>query len=203
MVKKISQNEFNEVTASEVAVIDFSATWCGPCKMLAPVLEEVSEEYAGKVNFFNVDVDENPDLAMQYKIMNIPALVVLKKGEKVDTQVGFAPKENIVELTYTQYITMMVMWEHKEMNVKELGEHLYLDSGTLTPVLKKLEQKGWVKRNRAKEDERVLIVTLTAEGEKLRDKAVEIPQKVGGCVCLDQEEAASLYKILYKILGNM
>ena len=86
MVKKISQNEFNEVTASEVAVIDFSATWCGPCKMLAPVLEEVSEEYAGKVNFFNVDVDENPDLAMQYKIMNIPALVVLKKGEKVDTQ---------------------------------------------------------------------------------------------------------------------
>ena len=234
MVKKISQNEFNEVTASEVAVIDFSATWCGPCKMLAPVLEEVSEEYAGKVNFFNVDVDENPDLAMQYKIMNIPALVVLKKGEKVDTQVGFAPKENIVDalklekqlcfplyavskeivkkykpfldeldLTYTQYITMMVMWEHKEMNVKELGEHLYLDSGTLTPVLKKLEQKGWVKRNRAKEDERVLIVTLTTEGEKLRDKAVEIPQKVGGCVCLDQEEAASLYKILYKILGNM
>ena len=95
MVKKISQNEFNEVTASEVAVIDFSATWCGPCKMLAPVLDEVSEEYAGKVNFFNVDVDENPDLAMQYKIMNIPALVVLKKGEKVDTQVGFAPKENI------------------------------------------------------------------------------------------------------------
>ena len=60
-----------------------------------------------------------------------------------------------------------------------------------------------MKRNRAKEDERVLIVTLTAEGEKLRDKAVEIPQKVGGCVCLDQEEAASLYKILYKILGNM
>ena len=67
MVKKISQNEFNEVTASEVAVIDFSATWCGPCKMLAPVLEEVSEEYAGKVNFFNVDVDENPDLAMLFE----------------------------------------------------------------------------------------------------------------------------------------
>ena len=91
MVKKISQNEFNEVTASEVAVIDFSATWCGPCKMLAPVLEEVSEEYAGKVNFFNVDVDENPDLAMQYKM-----------GEKVDTQVGFAPKENIVEFIKKQ-----------------------------------------------------------------------------------------------------
>lgn len=105
----------------------------------------------------------------------------------------YKPYLDELDLTYTQYITMMVMWEHKEMNVKELGEHLYLDSGTLTPVLKKLEQKGWVKRNRAKEDERVLIVTLTAEGERLRDKAVEIPQKVGGCVCLDQEEAASLY----------
>ena len=115
----------------------------------------------------------------------------------------YKPYLDELDLTYTQYITMMVMWEHKEMNVKELGEHLYLDSGTLTPVLKKLEQKGWVKRNRAKEDERVLIVTLTAEGEKLRDKPVQIPQKVGGCVCLDQEEAASLYKILYKILGNM
>ena len=112
----------------------------------------------------------------------------------------YKPFLDELDLTYTQYITMMVMWEHKEMNVKELGEHLYLDSGTLTPVLKKLEQKGWVKRNRAKEDERVLIVTLTTEGEKLRDKAVEIPQKVGVCVCLDQEEAASLYKILYKII---
>lgn len=102
MVKKISQNEFSEATASEVAVIDFSATWCGPCKMLAPVLEEVSEEYAGKVNFFNVDVDENPDLAMQYKIMNIPALLMLKKGEKADMQIGFAPKEKIVEFLEKQ-----------------------------------------------------------------------------------------------------
>ena len=80
----------------------------------------------------------------------------------------YKPFLDELDLTYTQYITMMVMWEHKEMNVKELGEHLYLDSGTLTPVLKKLEQKGWVKRNRAKEDERVLIVTLTTEGEKLK-----------------------------------
>lgn len=62
----------------------------------------------------------------------------------------YKPYLDELDLTYTQYITMMVMWEHKEMNVKELGEHLYLDSGTLTPVLKKLEQKGWVKRNRAK-----------------------------------------------------
>ena len=98
----ITDVQYDEVISKGVVVIDFFANWCGPCKMLAPVLEEVSEEYAGKVNFFNVDVDENPDLAMQYKIMNIPALVVLKKGEKVDTQVGFAPKENIVEFIKNQ-----------------------------------------------------------------------------------------------------
>ena len=95
MVKKISQNEFHEAEACEVAIIDFSATWCGPCKMLAPVLEEVSEEYAGKVNFFNIDVDENVDIAMKYRVASIPALLVLKKGAKADMQVGFVPKEEL------------------------------------------------------------------------------------------------------------
>ena len=102
MLKEVESTEFNELVGNGLVLVDFFSTTCGPCKMLAPVLEEVSEEYAGKVNFFNVDVDENPDLAMQYKIMNIPALVVLKKGEKVDTQVGFAPKENIVEFIKKQ-----------------------------------------------------------------------------------------------------
>ena len=95
MVKKISEKEFAEVREKEVAVIDFSATWCGPCKMLAPVLEEVSEELAGSVAFYNIDVDENPDLAQQYNITSIPALVVLKNGDKQDVQVGFQPKEAI------------------------------------------------------------------------------------------------------------
>ena len=95
MVKKISQNEFHEAEACDVAIIDFSATWCGPCKMLAPVLEEVSEQYAEKVDFFNIDVDENSDIAMKYRIASIPALVVLKKGVKVDMQVGFVPKEEL------------------------------------------------------------------------------------------------------------
>ena len=80
----------------------------------------------------------------------------------------YKPFLDELNLTYTQYITMMVMWEHKSMNVKELGEYLYLDSGTLTPVLKKLEQKGWLVRKRDARDERVLNVSLTQEGEELK-----------------------------------
>lgn len=114
----------------------------------------------------------------------------------------YKPFLDQIDLTYTQYLAMMVLWEHKEMNVKELGERLYLDSGTLTPVLKKLEQKGYISRNRAKEDERVLEVTLTKTGEKLREKALEIPAKIGKCVQLNEEEAKTMYKLLYKILGK-
>lgn len=103
MVTKIVGNVIPEEAKSGVAVIDFSATWCGPCKMLAPVLDEVAEELADKMNFFNADVDENPSLAEKYNIMNIPALVIIKDGEKVDMQVGFQPKENLVK-AFTKYI---------------------------------------------------------------------------------------------------
>ena len=93
MVKKITQDEFKAMDKSGISVLDFNATWCGPCKMLAPVLEEVSEDLAGQANFYSIDTDENPDLAREYGIMNIPAIVVLKDGEKVDMNVGFVPKE--------------------------------------------------------------------------------------------------------------
>ena len=106
-----------------------------------------------------------------------------------------------IDLTYTQYITMMVLWEYKEMNVKELGLHLFLDSGTLTPVLKKLEQKEYITRTRNDKDERVLNVAITPKGEALKEKAVTIPEKIGGCVPLSQEDAAKLYEILHKMLG--
>lgn len=96
MVKKISEKEFAQVMENEVAVIDFSAAWCMPCKMLAPVLEEVSEELDGKVSFYNVDVDDNPGLAQQYGIAHIPAIVVLKNGVKQDMQVGFQPKDALI-----------------------------------------------------------------------------------------------------------
>ena len=101
----------------------------------------------------------------------------------------YKPFLDELDLTYTQYITMMVLWEEKEMNVKELGKRLYLDSGTLTPVLKRLEQKGLVIRKRNSKDERVLMINITKEGEALKEQAVEIPYKMAGCVKLDREDA--------------
>ena len=108
-----------------------------------------------------------------------------------------------LDLTYTQYIVMMVMWEERELNVKELGDKLFLDSGTLTPVLKKLEAKGYVTRERSKIDERTLIVTLTESGKELRESAVGIPVGMRGCLKLSDEEMIQLRTMLNKILSDM
>lgn len=115
----------------------------------------------------------------------------------------YKPLLDELDLTYTQYITMMVMWEQENVNVKELGEYLYLDSGTLTPVLKKLEQKGWVTRSRSTKDERILQVTLTKEGAALKEQALVVPQTISSCIDLNREEAEDLYKVLYKILDRV
>lgn len=115
----------------------------------------------------------------------------------------YKPFLDKLDMTYTQYITMMVLWEHREITVKELGQYLYLDSGTLTPLLKTMEKKGWVERNRSKEDERVLNVTLTEAGEALKEKAVCVPEQMAECVKLEPEEAVQLYKTLHKILDNL
>ncbi len=108
-----------------------------------------------------------------------------------------------IGLTYTQYVVMMVLWEARTLSVKELGQKLYLDSGTLTPVLKSLEQKGYLTRQRSHEDERVLIVTITETGDALQENAADIPKQIGGCVRLTPEEALTLYKLLYKLLHTM
>lgn len=92
MVKKINEAEFSEAEGKAAAVIDFNAVWCGPCRMLGPVLSELSDEYTGKVDFYSVDVDQNQDLAVKYGISSIPALIVLKDGEEAGRQVGFVPK---------------------------------------------------------------------------------------------------------------
>ena len=107
-----------------------------------------------------------------------------------------------IDLTYTQYITMMILWERGTVTVKELGKCLYLDSGTLTPLLKKLESKGLLTRKRSAEDERVLHVTITEAGQELRERALDIPGKMSQCTNLEPDEAVTLYRLLYKILGD-
>ena len=97
MVKKINEAEFSEVNNSRAAVVDFNATWCGPCKMLGPVLEEASEELSGKADFFAVDVDDNQSLAIKNKIQSIPAIVIYKDGEPIDRQIGFIPKAQLID----------------------------------------------------------------------------------------------------------
>ncbi|SEP91227.1 MULTISPECIES: MarR family winged helix-turn-helix transcriptional regulator [Butyrivibrio] len=116
---------------------------------------------------------------------------------------SYKPFLDKIDLTYTQYITMMVLWEKKKVNVKTLGKCLFLDSGTLTPVLKKLESKGFINRERNAADERNLEVTITPAGEKLRDEALFIPENIGSCVKLTSDEAKELYRLLYKVIGNI
>ena len=96
MVKKINAEEFqNEAVKSAAAVVDFSATWCGPCRMMAPVLEELSDKLAGKADFYNLDVDEAPEVAAQFGISSIPCLVLLKNGKAISQSVGFRPGDQI------------------------------------------------------------------------------------------------------------
>lgn len=115
----------------------------------------------------------------------------------------YRPHLDALNLTYTQYIAMMVMWEEKQCSVKELGKRLYLDSGTLTPVLKSLEQKGYVRRFRMENDERVMLTEITVKGEELREKAKEVPPKVGCRFLLSIEDSIELYRLLYTLLGNI
>ena len=114
----------------------------------------------------------------------------------------YKPFLNKFDLTYTQYITLMVLWEKKEINVKELGNRLFLDSGTLTPLLKKLENKGYIYRNRSKNDERNLIISISEKGEDLKRKLVIVPGEISKCIDLTTEEAQTLYGILYKIINQ-
>ena len=114
----------------------------------------------------------------------------------------YRPSLEALNLTYTQYITMLVLWEVGEINVKHLGQRLYLDSGTLTPLLKSLEAKGYVIRTRSEADERVVLVQLTATGKQLQKKALSVPTRMQSCVRLSKEEAALLYQLLYKLLSE-
>lgn len=115
----------------------------------------------------------------------------------------YKPILDKLDLTYTQYITMMVLWEYGSINVKNLGDMLFLDSGTLTPVLKKLESKKYISRDRDDKDERNVIISITNKGKELKKQASLVPGEIGKCINLSKEEAIELYRLLYKLLGNI
>ena len=114
----------------------------------------------------------------------------------------YIPLLKELDLTYTQYITLLALWENDHITVKELGSRLYLDSGTLTPLLNKLENKGYIIKNKSDKDGRELVVCVTDEGSKLKEKALSIPQNIAKCVHLEREEAIEFYRLLHKVLDG-
>ncbi|MBQ9327281.1 MAG: MarR family transcriptional regulator [Solobacterium sp.] len=112
----------------------------------------------------------------------------------------YTPMFKPLGLTYTQYIVFLALWEHDNVPVSDLCHRLYLDSGTLTPLLKKMEQEGYLTRTRSKEDERVVNIRLTEKGIALKDQVQDIPMQVGNCIRLSPEEAFTLHTLLYKVL---
>jgi DNA-binding MarR family transcriptional regulator len=112
----------------------------------------------------------------------------------------YAPYFKELGITYTQYIVFMALWQQDNQTVSEICTKLYLDSGTVTPLLKKMEEKGWLIRTRSKEDERVVRISLTEKGWALREKCLKIPAAVGSCIHLNAEDAANLYRILHLLL---
>ena len=115
----------------------------------------------------------------------------------------YTPYFKPLGITYTQYILFLALWEHDNSTVGDLCRMLYLDNGTVTPVLKKMEESGYLKRVRSEDDERVVTVSLTEEGWAMREKAADIPGMMGNCGSLTGEEAGHLYSILYKLLDQL
>ncbi|MCR5461707.1 MAG: MarR family transcriptional regulator [bacterium] len=114
----------------------------------------------------------------------------------------YKPHLDKINLTYTQYVAMMVLWEEREATLKHIGERLILDSGTLTPLFRKLENKGFVYRLKDENDDRNLIIRITEKGLALRDKAIDIPKCISNNINLSQEEAYNLYITLKKLMGQ-
>ena len=115
---------------------------------------------------------------------------------------AYSPVLKPLGLTYTQYIAFLSLWEEGEETVGDMCRSLHLDCGTLTPMLKKMEENGWITRSRSRKDERVVTVALTEQGWALRDQVTEVPQKVGSCFHLEPEEAMMLHRILYRLLDQ-
>ena len=115
----------------------------------------------------------------------------------------YTPLLNELDLTYTQYIVMMYLWERKESSLKKMASMILLDSGTLTPLLIKLEKKGYIKREKSLKDGRDLIIKITKKGEELKDEALPIPEAISECLNLSEKDAKNLYMLCYKALFNL
>ena len=114
----------------------------------------------------------------------------------------YTPYLKPLGLTYTQYLVFLVLWEEDGLAVGDICERLMLDSGTLSPLLKKMEAEGYVERKRSAADDRVVVITLTDEGRALQLKAKDIPREVAGCIDLSPEKAGELYALLNELLKN-
>lgn len=115
---------------------------------------------------------------------------------------AYTPILKPLGITYTQFIVFMVLWENDNLAVGEIGTRLHLDNGTLTPLLKKMEKEGYISRKRSPQDERTVIISLTKDGLKMKDKAKDIPKKIKNCVNLSSEDAGELYRILYQLIDG-
>lgn len=116
---------------------------------------------------------------------------------------SYAPYLKPLGLTYTQYVVLMALWEHESLNVGQLGEILHLDAGTLTPLLKRLEKARYVTRERSKKDERITIISITPEGDILKEQCKDIPLKMSSKESsLSEKDAKELYRLLYLFLGG-
>ena len=134
------------------------------------------------------------------KLENQLCFPLYAAARKITSQ--YTPYLKPLGITYTQYLVFMVLWEEDHLLVGDLCKKLMLDSGTITPLLKKMEKQGYVTRERCSEDERCVTVSLTDEGRALREKAVDIPMSMSACVKLSPEDAKELYRILYELLEN-
>ena len=114
----------------------------------------------------------------------------------------YTPLLKPLGLTYTQYIVFLVLWEKDGITVGEICDKLMLDNGTLSPLLKKMQQQGYIERKRSTEDDRVVVITLTAAGKALQEKAKDVPLKAAGCIGLPPEKARQLYSLLYELLDS-
>ncbi len=141
--------------------------------------------------------DDYPQLKLEGQLC-FPLYAAARKIVNV-----YNPLLKQIGLTYTQYIVLLALWEYGKTTVGELCRALYLDCGTLTPLLKKMEENGWVVRTRSKGDERVVNVSVTDAGWKMREQVKDLPEQVGGCIAMPREDLYTLYTLLRRLLETV